>query len=105
MRQGRLSDAAIALGRVLTRHGIQFGIFGGCAVALNGGPRESKDLDLLAIGGDKSTLLRLLDGNEGFKAMPISRDDVVILMWNDKQDAQWVTVEIFVGKTIYLYVH
>lgn len=46
MLQDRLNDAAIALSRVLNDAGIKFGIFGGYAIAVLGGQRESKDIDL-----------------------------------------------------------
>ena len=57
MLQDRLNDAAIALSRVLSDARIKFGIFGGYAIAVLGGQRESKDIDcvaaLLEAGGHK----------------------------------------------------
>jgi hypothetical protein len=91
----RMNDAAIALSRVLIPAGVKFGIFGGYAIATYGGPRESKDIDCLA-ASDKQKLLELLDGKEGFSAVPQSRDDYVAFLWSDKPNrSRGILVEIF----------
>jgi hypothetical protein len=95
MHQARLNDAAIALSRVLDRAGITFGIFGGYAIAAHGGQRESKDIDCLA-AVTKQQILDLLDGKQGFVAVPQTREDYVALLWSDKPNRQnAVLVEIF----------
>ena len=48
MHQARLNDAAIALSRVFNTADFKFGIFGGYAIAVIGGQRESKDIDCVA---------------------------------------------------------
>lgn len=90
MRQERLNDAAIALNRILSRNGIKFGIFGGYAVGILGGPRESKDVDCLA-SVTKKQIISLLDGKEGFQCIPQSREDYVAFFWSERP----VLVEIF----------
>jgi len=95
MIQTRLNDAAIALHRVLGRHGIRFGIFGGYAVATLGGARESKDIDCLA-SVTKQQVIGIMNGQEGFQAIPQSREDYVAFLWSDKPNrAHAVLVEIF----------
>ncbi|KAI9848712.1 MAG: hypothetical protein M1837_006799 [Sclerophora amabilis] len=95
MIQARLNDAAIALHRILSRNHIQFGIFGGYAVATLGGPRESKDIDCLA-SVNKQQILSILDGKEGFVAINQTREDYVALLWSDKPNRERaVLVEIF----------
>ncbi|EFE44409.1 hypothetical protein TRV_00825 [Trichophyton verrucosum HKI 0517] len=95
MHQLRLNDAAISLHRVLSAHGVKFGIFGGYAVAALGGPRESKDVDCLACV-NKDQILNILDGKSGFVAVPQSRRDYVAFLWSDKPTRERaVLVEIF----------
>jgi hypothetical protein len=95
MRQARLNDAAIALYRVLSSAGIRFGIFGGYAIAVLGGQRETKDIDCVA-AVTKQHIIDLLDGKEGFVALPQSRQDYVAFLWSDKPSRQnLVLVEIF----------
>lgn len=95
MIQNRLNDAAISLHRVLTRHNVHFGIFGGYAIGVLGGARESKDIDCVA-SVSKQQIIALLDGKDGFSAMPQSRQDYVAFVWSDKPDRRRaVLVEIF----------
>lgn len=95
MLQDRLNDAAIALHRVLTHSNIHFGIFGGYAIGVLGGNRESKDIDCIA-SISKEQILTVLDGKDGFSAIPQSRQDYVAFLWSDKPDrSQAVLVEIF----------
>jgi hypothetical protein len=95
LRLQRLNDAAIALYRALTAANIRFGIFGGYAISVVGGPRESKDVDCLA-ASSKQQLLLLLDGKHGFAAINQSRDDYVAFVWSDRPDrGNNVLVEIF----------
>ncbi|OAA61259.1 hypothetical protein SPI_05283 [Niveomyces insectorum RCEF 264] len=82
MIQERLNDAAIALHRVLSRENISYGIFGGYAIGIMGGVRESKDVDCLA-SVSKSQIIQLLDKKEGFQAIPQSREDYVAFFWSD----------------------
>lgn len=76
MLQQRLNDAAITLYKVLTQENINFGIFGGYAIGAIGGVRESKDVDCLA-STSKEEIVQLLDGKEGFVAIPQTRTDYV----------------------------
>ncbi|KAL9107831.1 MAG: hypothetical protein Q9227_007346 [Pyrenula ochraceoflavens] len=95
MLQSRLSDAAMALHRVLTTNGVRFGIFGGYAIGVLGGPRASKDVDCLA-SVNKGQIIGLLSEEEGFTAVPQSRTDYVAFLWSDQPDRrQAVLVEIF----------
>lgn len=95
MIQDRLNDAAIALCRVLDNAQIHFGIFGGYAVAVMGGPRESKDIDCLA-AVTKEQAVKLLDGVDGFSVIPQTREDYVAFLWSDQPDRKHaVLVEIF----------
>jgi hypothetical protein len=96
MRQARLNDAAIALARVLSRAGIRFGIFGGYAITVLGGPRESKDIDCMAATVTKQQVLAVLDGIDGFVAVNQSRQDYVAFLWCDSPGREnAVLVEIF----------
>ncbi|GIK03805.1 hypothetical protein Aspvir_007879 [Aspergillus viridinutans] len=95
MLQDRLNDAAIALHRVLNAANIRFGIFGGYAIAALGGARESKDIDCIASVSNEH-IVTLLDGKDGFAAIPQSRQDYVAFLWSDKPDRRnAVLVEIF----------
>ena len=87
MHQARLNDAAISLSRVLDMSHITFGIFGGYAIAAHGGQRESKDIDCLA-AVSKQTILSLLDGKQGFVAVPQTREDYVAFLWSDKPNRE-----------------
>ncbi|WEW54789.1 hypothetical protein PRK78_000214 [Emydomyces testavorans] len=96
MYQARLNDASIALFRVLHSAGIKHGIFGGYAIAVLGGPRESKDVDCIA-SVSKAQIISILNNKEGFQYIDQSRDDYVAFLWSDRPDrAQAVLVEIFV---------
>lgn len=95
MIQGRLNDAAITLHGILSRQGIDFGIFGGYAIGTMGGARESKDIDCLA-SVTKEQIISLLDNKEGFQAISQSRQDYVAFLWSDRADrSHAVLVEIF----------
>lgn len=96
MIQSRLNEAAIVLAQVLRQAGIHFGIFGGYALAVRGGPRESKDIDCIAASVTKDQLIAILDGKHGFKAVPQARQDYVAFLWTDKPgQSNAVLVEIF----------
>jgi hypothetical protein len=95
MIQERLNDAAIALHRILNQANVRFGIFGGYAIGVLGGVRESKDIDCIA-SISKQQIITLLDKKEGFEAIPQSRQDYVAFFWSDKPDrSNAVLVEIF----------
>jgi len=95
MYQARLNDAAIVLYRVLDSAGINFGIFGGYAIAVLGGQRESKDIDCVA-SVTKEQIIAVMDGVNGFVAVPQGREDYVAFLWSDKPNLQnAVLVEIF----------
>lgn len=95
MLQDRLNDAAIALHRILAPANIRFGIFGGYAIGVLGGSRESKDIDCLA-SISKQQIVALLDGKGGFAAIPQGRQDYVAFLWSDRPDrGNAVLVEIF----------
>jgi hypothetical protein len=68
--------------------------------------RESKDIDCIAYIS-KEEVISLLDGKEGFTAVPHTRQDYVAFLWSDKPDGRHdVLIEIFceqfTGKIIYL---
>ncbi|KAL2817971.1 hypothetical protein BDW59DRAFT_175294 [Aspergillus cavernicola] len=95
MLQDRLHDAAIALHRILAPANIRFGIFGGYAIGVLCGSRESKDIDFLA-SVSKQQIVALLDGKGGFVAIPQGRQDYVAFLWSDRPDrGNAVLVEIF----------
>ncbi|GAB0139215.1 hypothetical protein EsDP_00007428, partial [Epichloe bromicola] len=97
-KRERLNDAAIALHRVLSREQVAFDIFGGYAIATFGGPRESKDVDCIA-SASKDQIIQLLNGKQGFQAIPQSRQDYVALFWSDRADrGNAVLVEVFCEK-------
>lgn len=96
MIQSRLNDAAIRLYQLMDEASIKHGIFGGYAVAVLGGPRESKDIDCLA-STSKQALIQLLEGKSGFQYVPQSRTDYVAFLWSDRADrGNAVLVEVFV---------
>ncbi|KAF2858508.1 hypothetical protein K470DRAFT_221066 [Piedraia hortae CBS 480.64] len=85
-----LSDAAIAIYRVLGGQGFDFGIFGGYAVTALEGPRESKDIDC-AVACNKETLAARLTQADGFIMLSSSRSDVVGYIWGDRR----ITVKFY----------
>ena len=98
MIQSRLNDAAIALHGVLAAANIKYGVFGGYAVTIWGGPRESKDVDCLA-SASKDQIIALLDGKHGFKYIDQTRTDYAAFLWSEKpKDPRAVLVEIFVNQ-------
>jgi hypothetical protein len=106
MLQDRLNDAAISLHRILSRHHVHSGIFGGYAIGVLGGARESKDIDCIA-SISKEEVISLLDGKEGFTAVPQTRQDYVAFLWSDKPDGRQAVLvenfcEQFTGKILYL---
>jgi hypothetical protein len=95
MVHARLNDASIALNKILQRAGVRHGIFGGYAIAVLGGQRESKDIDCVA-SVTKQQILNIMDGKDGFVAVPQTRQDYVAFLWSDRPDrSQAVLVEIF----------
>ncbi|KAK8173802.1 hypothetical protein IWX90DRAFT_413199 [Phyllosticta citrichinensis] len=74
--------------------GIKFGILGGYAVSVLGGNRESKDVDCI-VSASKQEILRVLDGKNGFKALPQTREDYVAFLWSETPT---VLVEIFCAR-------
>ena len=88
----QLSDAAIALHRILTNANIDFGIFGGYAINTIGGNRTSKDIDC-AIGCGKPKIIEILANFPQFTNMNNSRDDVAMFMLGE------VLIEFFPSKT------
>lgn len=96
MIQSRLNDAAIALSKALTEANIKHGIFGGYAVTVLGGPRETKDVDCLA-SASKDQIVTLLNAREDFTFIPQSRQDYAAFLWSAKPaDRKNVLVELFV---------
>lgn len=92
-----LHDAALALKQLLGRANVKFGIFGGYAVSVMGGVRESKDVDLMA-AVNKDEIVSLLNGKNGFTLIPQSRQDYVAFLWQipgKKPGNNQVLVEIF----------
>jgi hypothetical protein len=96
MHQARLNDAAIALYRAFYAANVKHGIFGGYAIGVLGGPRESKDIDCIA-SISKQDAIDILDGKEGFHYVDQTRDDYVAFLWSDSPKKERpVLVEIFV---------
>ena len=85
----KMSDVAIALAQVFEQLGVEFGIFGGYAVACLGGPRESKDIDCV-VNCDKNWLVQQLSQVQNFRSMGNVREDVAIYVAQHD-----VTVELF----------
>ncbi|KAK6435230.1 hypothetical protein LTR95_008582 [Oleoguttula sp. CCFEE 5521] len=92
-----LSDAAIAIREVLDELGVQFGIFGGYAVATLGGPRESKDIDC-AVHCSKNWLSSELSQRSNFRFLANKRQDIVTFLWGDRG----VLVEFFPTSMIHM---
>lgn len=98
MIQSQLNDAAIALDKVLAAANVKYGIFGGYAISILVGPRESKDVDCLA-SASKQQIVALLDGKFEFKYIDQARTDYAAFLWSDKpKDPRAVLVEIFVDQ-------
>ncbi|KAF2459393.1 hypothetical protein BDY21DRAFT_189807 [Lineolata rhizophorae] len=95
MRQNRLNDAAIVLQRVFSQAGIKFGIFGGYAIGVLGGFRETKDIDCM-VAASKNEVLKLLQRKDGFIAVPQKRQDYIAFLWSNRHGKEYpVLVEIF----------
>ncbi|KAK8202698.1 hypothetical protein IWZ01DRAFT_109472 [Phyllosticta capitalensis] len=94
VNEAYLNDAAIAIYTALEASGIKFGIFGGYAVSVLGGNRESKDVDCI-VSASKQEILRVLDGKNGFTAIPQTREDYVAFLWSEHPA---VLVEIFCAR-------
>ncbi|KAF1951784.1 hypothetical protein CC80DRAFT_193786 [Byssothecium circinans] len=91
----RLNDAAIALQKVLGEAGVRFGIFGGYAVSVLGGVRESKDVDCI-VALSREQVIAALDKRAGFSLIPQTRQDYVAFFWSEKANStNPVLVEIF----------
>lgn len=99
MRHDRLSDAAIALHRARAAENVKHGIFGGYAVSVLGGPRESKDIDCIA-ALNKEQVVAILSRQGQFKPIPQNRVDYVAFFWSDdpKSNRDHVLIEIFTEK-------
>ena len=99
MREDRLSDAAIALHQAFTAENVKYGIFGGYAVSILGGPRESKDVDCIA-ALSKEQVVSILSRQPQFRLIPQTRTDYVAFFWNDdtKSVSDHVLVEVFTEK-------
>ena len=96
MRATRLNDATIASQQILKKQKIVLGTFGGYAIGLLGGPRESKEVDS-PIFASKEQGVKALDGKHGFKVVPQSREDYVAFLWSDHVDySDAVLLEFFV---------
>jgi hypothetical protein len=82
MHHTLLSDAALALSRILTFHRIHHGFFGGFAI-LSTSPcpsRETKDLDVL-VSATKSSITSLLSARHGWLEIPQCREDYVAFFY------------------------
>ncbi|EEP77652.1 predicted protein [Uncinocarpus reesii 1704] len=93
--QKRLSEAAVAVSKILSDHGIKHGVFGGWAVNVLGGNRATKDIDLMAAIG-KDELWQLMEGRIGWVKIPNMREDYAPFFWDDALQRP-VLVEIFIG--------
>jgi len=115
MQHTLLSDAALALSRILTFHRVHHGFFGGFAI-LSTTPspsRETKDLDVL-VSAAKSTITSLLSRRSNWLEIPQNREDYIAYFYRSPSassassllsedgedgddDATMVLVEMFVG--------
>ncbi len=69
------------LSKILTEAGIKHGVFGGFAITVLGGPRESKDVDC----------------SNGFTFIPQPSPDYAAFLWSAKpEDKGNMLVELFV---------
>jgi len=114
MQHTLLSDAALALSRILTFHRVHHGFFGGFAIlSTTASPsRETKDLDVL-VSATKSTITSLLSRRSNWLEIPQNREDYIAYFYRspsiscassllssddeDGDDATMVLVEMFVG--------
>lgn len=78
----KLSDAAIAICKALDELGVDFGIFGGYAVAVLGGPRESKDIDCV-VNCSKDWLVQKLSKVDGFRSSGNVRPDFASFLYGE----------------------
>lgn len=76
MHTERLHAAAIALQKAFGDADVQFGIFGGYAVTILGGVRESKDIDCIA-SLTRARAIVILNEKTGFSLIPQTRQDYV----------------------------
>ena len=88
-----LSDAAIAICRVLDQSGVKFGIFGGFAVSALGGPRGSKDIDCV-VHCSKEWLVERLKSVPSFQTMGNTRPDLAKFLFGKSH----VLIEFFPSK-------
>ncbi|EXJ76900.1 hypothetical protein A1O3_10057 [Capronia epimyces CBS 606.96] len=96
MRQSRLNDANIALNAILRHEGIRFGAFGGYAISVLDGPRESKDVDVIVFCS-KDRVIAALNGRSGFVYVNQARPDYAAFLWSESSNrANAVLVELFV---------
>ncbi|KAF1818434.1 uncharacterized protein K489DRAFT_413725 [Dissoconium aciculare CBS 342.82] len=79
----KLSDAAIAISKALgDQLGVEFGIFGGFAIAVLGGPRESKNIDCV-VNCSKEWLVNNLGKIDGFRSTGNSRPDLASFLYGE----------------------
>jgi hypothetical protein len=98
MHQACLNDATIALYRVFYTADVKHRIFGGYAIGVLGGPRESKDINYIA-SISKQDAIDLLDRKEGFHYVDQTQNDYVAFLWSDNPKKERpVLAEIFVEK-------
>jgi hypothetical protein len=78
MHHTLLSDAALALSRILTFHRIHHAFFGGFAIlsTTSSPSRETKDLDVL-VSATKEHITSLLSARHGWLEIPQAREDYV----------------------------
>ena len=79
MNQARLNDAAIALFRAFHVANVKHGIFSSYAIGVLGGPRESKEIDCIALVS-KQDAINILNRKEGFHFVDQTRDDYVAFL-------------------------
>ncbi|KAI5856980.1 hypothetical protein BZA05DRAFT_423991 [Tricharina praecox] len=84
MHHIHLSDAALALSRILHFHRIHHGFFGGFAIlsTTQSPSRETKDLDVL-VSATKSTITSLLSQRHGWLEIPQNREDYVAYFYRN----------------------
>lgn len=94
MRDGRLNDAAIAVNKALLEARVTFGIFGGFAVGVHGGPRESKDIDCV-VNCQKEWLVTFLSSKKDFLYTNNTRPDYAAFFWGNDKPGNGVLIEFF----------
>ncbi|KAI0378524.1 hypothetical protein F5Y04DRAFT_283752 [Hypomontagnella monticulosa] len=95
MLRERLHDTAIELHHILSQKNLRFGIFGGYAIAVMQGVRDTSDIDCL-VSASKDDVIEVLDGKGSFILLPSPRQDYALFHWRDLPTGRYpVQVKMF----------